>query len=110
MLAPSLARVPKVTLPPLNILDPPMQLAYWLYSVTLESRPLEWRSAGTGLCFYRVRGVDGICAEHLTVEFYTVFICQRSYLLLYGIHSFFPVLKPSFSTNLSHCSHSFLST
>jgi len=57
---------------------------------------------------YRVRGGDGICAEHLTVESYTVFICQQSYLLLFGIpsptHSFFPGLKPSFSTNLSHCS------
>jgi len=29
-------------------------------SLELESRPLEWRSAGTGLCSYRVRGVDGI--------------------------------------------------
>jgi len=35
---------------------------------------------GTGLCFYRVRGVDGICVEHLT----------------------------SFSANPSHCSPSFL--
>jgi len=30
---------------------------------------------GTGLYTYRVRGVDGSCAEHLTVESYTVFIC-----------------------------------
>ena len=56
---------------------------------------------------------DGIL-EHLTVESYTVFICQQSYLLLFGIpsptHSFFPGLKPSFSTNLSHCSPFFLST
>ena len=36
---------------------------------------------GTGLCIYRVRGVDGSCAEHLTLESYTVFICQQSYLL-----------------------------
>ena len=40
------------------------------------------------------RGVDGSCAEHLTVESYTVFICLQSYLLLFGIpsptHSFFP--------------------
>ena len=47
-------------------------------------------------------------------EPYTVYICQQSYLLLFGIpsptHSFFPGLKPSFSTNLSHCSPSFLST
>ena len=32
---------------------------------------------GTGLCSYRVRGVDGSCAEHLTVESYTVIICQQ---------------------------------
>jgi len=38
----------------------------------LESRPLEWRSAGTGRCAYRVRGVEGSCAKHLTIEFYTV--------------------------------------
>jgi len=49
---------------------------------------------------------------HLTVEFYTVFICQQSYLLLFGIrsltHSFIPSLKPSFSANPSYCSPSFL--
>ena len=39
---------------------------------------------GTGLCYI---GVDGICAEHLTVESFTVFICQQSYLLLFGIPS-----------------------
>jgi len=27
---------------------------------------------GTGLCSYRVRGVGGSCAKHLTVESYTV--------------------------------------
>jgi len=52
--------------------------------------------------------------EAFILESYTVFICQQSYLLLFGIpsptHSFFPGLKPSFSTNLSHCSPSFLST
>ena len=66
---------------------------------------------GTGLCSYRVRGVDGSCAEHFTVESYTVFICQQSYLLLFGIpsptHSFIPGLKPSFSANPSHCSPTF---
>jgi len=63
---------------------------------------------GTGLSSYRVRGVDGSYAEHLTVESHTVFICQQSYLLLFGIpsptHSFIPGLKPSFSANPSHCS------
>jgi len=67
---------------------------------------------GTGLCSYRVRSVDGICAQHLTVESYTVFICQQSYLLLFGIpsptHSFIPGLKTSFSANPSYCSPSFL--
>jgi len=41
---------------------------------------------GTGLCTYRVRGADGSCAEHLTVESYTVIICQQSYLLLLIFH------------------------
>ena len=67
---------------------------------------------GSGLCSYHVRGVDGICAEHLPVVSYVVFICQQSYLLLFGIpsptHSFIPGLKPSFSANPSHCSPSFL--
>ena len=26
-------------------------------------------------------------SEHLTVEYYTTFICQQSYLLLFGTHS-----------------------
>jgi len=30
---------------------------------------------------------DGSCAEHLTAESYTVFICQQSYLLLFRIPS-----------------------
>ena len=50
-------------------------------------------------------------SEHLTVESYTVFICQQSYLLLFGIssptHSFISGLKPSFSANPSHRSPSF---
>ena len=73
----------------------------------LRSQP----AGGTGLCSYRVRGVDGSCTEHLTVESYMVFICKQSYLLLFGIpsptHSFIPGLKPSFSANPSHCSPSF---
>jgi len=38
---------------------------------------------GTGLCSYRVRGVGGSCAEHLTVESYTIIISIQSYLLSY---------------------------
>ena len=30
-----------------------------------------------------IRGVDGSCAEYLTVESYTVVICQRSYLVFH---------------------------
>jgi len=41
---------------------------------------------GTGLCPYRVRGVDGSRAEHITVESYTVVICQQSYILLLVFH------------------------
>ena len=55
---------------------------------------------------YRVRGVDGSCAEHLTVESYTATICQQSYLLLLGIpsptHFFILCLKPTFSANPFH--------
>jgi len=36
---------------------------------------------GTGLCSYRVRGVGGSRAEHLTVEPYTIIISLQSYLL-----------------------------
>ena len=38
---------------------------------------------GTGRCSYRVRGVGGSCAEHLTVESYTIIISLESYLLSY---------------------------
>ena len=40
---------------------------------------MEWRLAGTGLCSYRVRGVDGSCAKHLTVESYTVIYAANSH-------------------------------
>ena len=40
--------------------------------------PLSFKHSGTGLCSYRVRGVEhcSTFTEHLTVESYTVFICQ----------------------------------
>jgi len=82
------------------------RLRIWLPVPAFHSLPQTKR------CSYRVRGVDGICAEHLTVESYRVFICQQSYLLLFGIpsptNSVIPGLKPSFSANPSHCSPSFL--
>ena len=37
-------------------------------------------------CSYRVRGVGGSCAEHLTVESYTIIISLQSYLLLLVFH------------------------
>ena len=49
----------------------------------LESRPLEWRSAGTGLCSCRVRGVDGSCTKHLIVESYMVIYASNSYTYYY---------------------------
>ena len=36
---------------------------------------------GHGMCSYRVRGVGGSCADHLTVESYTIIISLQSYLL-----------------------------
>jgi len=37
----------------------------------------------TGLCSYRVRGVDGSCAKHLTVESYTVIYAANSHTYYY---------------------------
>ena len=58
---------------------------------------------GTSLCSYRVRGVDGSCAKHLTVESYTVVMPLTFILIIISIlsppHSFTPGLKPSFSAN-----------
>jgi len=61
------------------------------------------------MCSYRVRGVDGICAEHLAVEFYTVMLTVILIIISFPppSHSFIPGLKPSFSANPSHCSFSF---
>ena len=63
---------------------------------------------------YRVRGVDGSCAKHLTVESYIVVILQTVILIIIRStgtsppHSFIPGLKPSFSANPSHRSLPFL--
>ena len=67
---------------------------------------------GTGLCSYRVRGVGGSCAEHLTVESYTIII-SLVILIIIGIpspnHSFTLGLNPSFSANPPYRSLSFFS-
>ena len=39
--------------------------------------------SGTGLCSCRVRGVDGCCAEHLTVESDIVIYTPNSYTCYY---------------------------
>ena len=69
---------------------------------------------GTGLCSYRVRGVDGSCAKHLTVESYTVVMLSTVILIIISIpaptHSFIAGLKPSFSANPSHRSLSYSSS
>ena len=54
--------------------------------------------AGTGLCSYRVRGVGGSFAEHLTVESYTIIISLQSYFYYwYSItHSLFHYRLKSF--------------
>ena len=65
-------------------------------------------------CSYRVRGVEGSCAKHLTIEFYMVVMLLTFILITISIpsppHSFIPDLKPSFSANPSHCSLSFSSS
>jgi len=60
------------------------------------------------LCSCRVRGVEGSCAKHLTIEFYTVVMLLTFILIIISIpsppHSFISGLKPSFSANPSQCS------
>ena len=53
---------------------------------------------GTGLCSYRVRGVGGSFAEHLTVESYTIIFSLQSYFYYwYSItHSLFHSRLKSF--------------
>ena len=67
---------------------------------------------GTSLCSYRVRGVDGTWAKHLTVEFYTVVMLLSVILIIISIpsppYSVIPGLKPSFSANIFHHSLPFL--
>jgi len=71
--------------------------------------------AGTGLCSCRVRGVDGSCTKHLTVESYMVIYASKTATLIIISFSsptlfFIPDLKPSVSANPSHCSLSFSSS
>ena len=51
-------------------------------------------------------GVEGNCAKHLTIEFYTVVLLLTFILIISSIplspHSFIPGLKPPFSANPSH--------
>ena len=65
---------------------------------------------GTGS--YRVRGVDGSYAKHLTVESYTVVMLPTVIVIIISIpsppNSSIPDLKPSFSANPSHHSLHFL--
>ena len=56
----------------------------WCVSVSIQTAGLAF--GGTGLCSYRVRGVDGSCAKRLIVESFTVIICQQSYLRLLVFH------------------------
>ena len=63
-------------------------------------------TAGVAFDRCRVRGVDGSCAKHLTVESYTVVMLLTFILIIISIpsspHSFIPGLKPAFSANPSH--------
>ena len=55
---------------------------------------------GTGLCSYRVRGVDSSCAKHLTVEYYTVVYAANSHTYYYHqfsiTHSLFHSMLKTF--------------
>jgi len=74
------------------------------------------QTAGLAFGRHRVKGVDGSCAKHLTVESYTVVMLLTVILIIIIIsfppinHSFIPGLRPSFSANPSHRSLSFSSS
>ena len=53
------------------------------YSYHIMTRISTQAFGGTGLCSYRVRGVDGICAEHLTVESYMVAMATNIHTYYY---------------------------
>jgi len=80
----------------------------------ISIQPAGLAFVGTCLCSYRVRGVDGSCAKHLTVESYrptiVMLLTVIGEVVLINIiiisfrsptHSFIPGLKPSFSANPS---------
>ena len=62
-------------------------------------------------CSYRVRGVEGSCANHLAIECYMV-VMLLAFIFIISMpspsHSFISGLKPSFSANPSHRSLPFL--
>jgi len=70
-------------MPPLEVAPTSLRLALPTVQHELDSRLLEWRSAGTGLCSCRVRDVDGSCTKHLTVESYMVIYASNSYTYYY---------------------------
>jgi len=49
--------------------------------ITIQTAGLAF--GGTGLCSYCVRGVDGSCAKHFTVESYTVIYAANSHAYYY---------------------------
>ena len=69
-----------------------------------DSHSAGWQKTDREVVFCRVRGVDGSCAKHLTVESYMdIYACTQLHLLLLVFHhplSFIPDLNPAFSAIL----------
>jgi len=53
------------------------------YTTRISIQTVGLAFGSTGLCTYRVRGVDGSCAKHLTVESYMVIYAANSYTYYY---------------------------
>jgi len=74
------------------------------YDVDLEVSDTCVRSSLLSWVELSVRGVDGSCAKHLTVESYMdIYACTQLHLLLLVFHhplSFIPDLNPVFSAIL----------
>ena len=78
-----------------------------------DSHSAGWQKTDGEVVFCRVRGVDGSCAKHLTVESYMdIYACTQLHLLLLVFHHplFHSRLKSCFFCNPCHCSLSFSSS
>jgi len=80
----------------------------WDYYPRISIQTAGLAFGGTGLCSYRVRGVDGSCAKQILYSHYVLTVILIIISIPSPTHCFIPGLKFPFSANPFHCSLSFL--